>query len=94
LNYLSYFDGSFLKIRNVAIGYNFKSSLLAKLKIEGLRIYASAQQPFIFAPYRQKYKGIDPEAAGTRSNNRENAAQITGDTPSSRLIIFGVNVRF
>ncbi|SFE80749.1 TonB-linked outer membrane protein, SusC/RagA family [Thermoflexibacter ruber] len=91
---LSYFDGSFLKIRNIAIGYNFKSSVLSKLKIEGLRIYASAQQPFIFAPYRQKYKGIDPEAAGIRSNNRENAAELAGDTPSSRLIIFGVNVRF
>jgi TonB-linked SusC/RagA family outer membrane protein len=91
---LSFFDGSFVKIRNIAVGYNFKSSLLTKWGVESLRLYASAQQPFIFAPYRQKHKGIDPEVAGTRANNRENAAQIGGDTPSSSLLLFGVNVRF
>lgn len=91
---LTYFDGSFLKIRNVAIGYNLPTSWLSKFKIQSLRFYASAQQPFIFAPYRQKYKGIDPEIAGTRNNNRENAAQIGGDTPSSSLWIFGLNIKF
>ncbi len=91
---LTYFDGSFFKIRNVSIGYNLPASWLSRFKIQSLRFYASAQQPLIIAPYRQKYKGIDPEVAGTRNNNRENAAQIEGDTPSSSLWIFGLNIKF
>jgi hypothetical protein len=91
---LSYFDGSYIKIRNISIGYSFPVSMLSKLKIESLRLYASVQQPFIIASYRQQYKGIDPEIAGTRANSRENAAQVGGDTPSSRLLTIGINVKF
>lgn len=81
---MSYFDGSFVKIRNITLGYTFTSELARKLKLQSLRFYLSAQQPFIFAPYRQKYKGIDPEEVG----------EVTADTPSSRLLLFGLNARF
>lgn len=81
---LSYFDGSFVKVRNITLGYNFPSKLMSKLKTNSLRVYLSAQQPFIFAPYRQKSKGIDPE----------NITQVGADTPASRLILFGINAAF
>ncbi len=91
---MSYFDGSFVKIRNISLGYNFPEGVAKKLKMQSLRVYVSAQQPFIFAPYRQKYKGIDPEMARTPSNNRERTAEINADTPASRLILFGINTKF
>lgn len=81
---MSYFDGSFIKVRNITLGYTIPGKLLNKMKINSLRVYASAQQPFIFAPYRQKYKGIDPE----------NVTEVTASTPSNRLILFGINASF
>ena len=42
---LLYFDGSFVKIRNINFGYTFPNSLTKKLNIESLRLYSSIQQP-------------------------------------------------
>ncbi|MBC6988754.1 SusC/RagA family TonB-linked outer membrane protein [Hymenobacter sp. BT491] len=82
---LQYFDGTFVKVRNINFGYNFSPGFVESLKITGLRVYASIQQPFIFAQYRSKYKGIDPETSDV-----VNANQI----PSVRQITFGVNAKF
>ena len=40
---LGYKDGSFLKIRNISLGYTFPKSVTDKMKINGLRIYAQVQ---------------------------------------------------
>ncbi|GAC1382526.1 MAG: TonB-dependent receptor [Ginsengibacter sp.] len=81
---LTYFDGSFIKIRNITLGYTFSNQLISKIKASSLRIYVAAQQPLILAPYRQKYKGIDPEGI----------TEVNGNTPSSRLVLVGLNVTF
>lgn len=92
---LSYFDGSFVKVRNISLGYNFPTGIANALKMQSLRIYASAQQPFIFASYRQRYKGIDPEIArNPDSRNRERTAEVSADTPANRLILVGINAKF
>ena len=78
---LQYFDGSFIKIRNINIGYNLPERFVNKIGIKGLRFYASAQQPLIFAPYRQKEKGIDPEYP-------------TANTPATSMFSFGFNAKF
>ncbi|MFC0773080.1 SusC/RagA family TonB-linked outer membrane protein [Terrimonas alba] len=78
---LQYFDGSFIKIRNINIGYNLPERFVNKIGIKGLRFYASAQQPLIFAPYRQKEKGIDPEYP-------------TANTPATSMYSFGFNAKF
>jgi len=82
---LRYFDGSFVKVRNINFGYNFAPAVVSKMKLSGLRLYTSIQQPFIFASYRSKYKGIDPETTDV-----VNADQ----TPSVRQFTFGVNAKF
>ncbi len=82
---LQYFDGTFVKVRNINVGYNFPASIVKKLKMSGLRVYASIQQPFIFAKYRSKYKGIDPETTDLVNENQ---------TPSVRQITFGINAKF
>ena len=82
---LQYFDGSFVKVRNINFGYNFSPTAVQKLKISGLRVYTSIQQPFIFATFRSKYKGVDPETADVVSANQ---------IPSVRQITFGINAKF
>ncbi len=78
---IRYFDGSFVKIRNINFGYSIPESSLRKIRFQSLRIYLSAQQPLIFAPYRQKEKGIDPE-------------NTSASTPASAIYSFGFNAKF
>lgn len=58
---LSYMDGSFTKVRNINLGYNFSQKTAQKLKMQSIRVYVSAQNPFVFSPYTSKFNGIDPE---------------------------------
>jgi TonB-linked SusC/RagA family outer membrane protein len=88
---MSYFDGSFVKVRNISLGYNFPSTLANKMKLQSLRIYASAQNPFMFTNFT---KGIDPERVRTPNNNIEQTAEVGIDTPSTRIILMGLNVKF
>ncbi|MXV52274.1 SusC/RagA family TonB-linked outer membrane protein [Pedobacter sp. HMF7647] len=92
---LTYYDGSFLKVRNMQLGYSLPKKVIDKIKIQSLRVYASAQQPFIlFSSYRDKYHGIDPEFAVGPSNGREQSTSISVDAPPTRTFIFGVNASF
>ena len=84
---LTYFDGTFLKLRNINFGYTFSPILAKKLGMESLRIYSSIQQPFIWSEYRSKYNGVDPETTGL-------AAGGTGVTPATSVYTLGLNVRF
>ena len=52
-------DGSFLRLRNLELGYSFKSNLLKKLRVEKLRIYVGGQNFLTFT----KMKHFDPERA-------------------------------
>jgi hypothetical protein len=105
---LTYHDGSFIKIRTIDLGYNFSSNLLSKAGIQSLRVYASAQNPFIlWSPLVRDDLGLDPEGNGTNANNAAVGTQGGGATavptrailvgagvPPTRQIIFGVNLKF
>jgi len=80
-----YFDGSFLKIRSLSLGYTIPSTMAKTMKMHSLRVYATARDPFIlFSPYRNIYHGIDPESSGT----------LSVDTPASWSMVFGLNISF
>lgn len=88
-NTLAYFNGSYTKIRTMTLGYNFSpsSSWMQKAGISRLRVYVTAQNPFVlFSPYH-KETGMDPEP---NSFGNENQA-VTNDF-QSRLPIVGTNV--
>lgn len=103
---LSYFDGSFLKIRTITLGHDFNQSLVKNPNIR-LRMYFTVQNPFVmFSPYH-KESGLDPETnsfandnvastGGISSNpNLLNRLLIVGfNTPSTRNYILGVNLTF
>ncbi|WP_431209380.1 SusC/RagA family TonB-linked outer membrane protein [Puia sp. P3] len=80
-----YFDGSFLKIRSMTLGYTVPASFVKAMGLRSVRFYATAKDPFIFfSPYRNKYHGIDPETAGT----------LNLDTPASWSMLFGLTIGF
>jgi len=84
---VSLFDGSFLKVRNINLGYNFDARTAGKLKMSSLRIYSSIQQPFLFSSFVSKYKGVDPETDISQTLDG-------GGNPSTYTVSFGVSARF
>ncbi|SER25569.1 TonB-linked outer membrane protein, SusC/RagA family [Pedobacter rhizosphaerae] len=75
-------NGSYLRIRNVTLGYSLPKSLTEKLKTAGLRIYATANNLFTIT----KYSGFDPEI-GMDNNGLD-----VGRYPQARSFILGINV--
>ncbi|CAM4327151.1 TonB-dependent receptor [Cytophagaceae bacterium 50C-KIRBA] len=91
---LTYFEGSFFKIRNINIGYNIPDAVAKKWKMESIRVYASIQQPLILAEYRQKYKGIDPETYVDGEQGVGGGEVNTSVSPATSVLTFGVNLKF
>jgi TonB-linked SusC/RagA family outer membrane protein len=88
---LGYFDGSFVKIRTISLGYNIPQSYLKRFGVRGAKVYTTVEDPFIlFSPFVNRHGGIDPEAAGSAGS--PSVATLNLDTPSNWSIIFGVNI--
>ncbi len=96
---LGYFDGSYLKIRNMTLGYDFNYSLLKKSGVN-MRMYFTVQNPFVAFSEFNKEMGLDPE---TNSYGNENIATggynrriltVGFNAPSTRNYVFGLNLTF
>jgi TonB-dependent starch-binding outer membrane protein SusC len=81
-------DGSFIRGRNLVLGYNFSSELIKKIHLDNLRLYASVQNLFLIT----NYTGYDPETS-TRSETYGQGI-INFDYPKPRVFTFGLNVGF
>jgi len=73
-------NASFFRMKNIELGYNFNTSLLSKIKISGLRLYASAFNLFTIS----KVKDYDPEGSSESGQFY----------PQQRIINIGANVKF
>ena len=85
-------DGSYLRLNNLALGYNFdtRSMKMGKL-ISGLRFSVTAQNLFVIT----NYNGYDPEVNADRTINGVSSYGIDMlSYPKARSIIFGLNVNF
>lgn len=76
-----YIDGSYVKLRNLTLGYTLPYRLMSKMKLTKARIYATASNPYIYTV--SKYlKNYDPELGGS------------DEFPLAKQLVFGVNVSF
>ena len=73
-----YEEGSFIKIRNITAGYTFGQRYVSRLGAETIRIYGTAQDPFLFT----KSKTLDPEG------------RWDAGAPSYRSLLVGATVGF
>jgi TonB-linked SusC/RagA family outer membrane protein len=90
---LFYYDGTFIKLRNINFGYTFSKGIAKKIGAESVRFYSSIQQPRIWSSYLSKYNGVDPEAAITPNPTGLTAVD-AGVTPSTTVTTFGLNIKF
>ena len=85
-------DASYLRAKNIQVGYTFPAGKLKKYGLNKLRGYISGQNAFTLT----KYSGIDPALSSfnTRGNTDQWAGNDFGNYPTSRTFMFGVNVGF
>jgi hypothetical protein len=102
---LGYYDASFVKVRSINFGYTVPQKYISKIRIKALRVYFTAQNPFLlYAPYVTKWNGVDPEPTGTgtiggvgtpdnlRTTGNNPALVIGPSTPPTRSFLFGINI--
>ncbi|MDD4190627.1 MAG: SusC/RagA family TonB-linked outer membrane protein, partial [Mangrovibacterium sp.] len=82
-------DGSFLRLNNVTLGYSLPEKILSKLKINSLRVYATAYNLWTWT----KYTGYDPEVDTRRSTPLTPGVDWCA-YPRSRSFNLGLNVEF
>jgi TonB-linked SusC/RagA family outer membrane protein len=103
---LGYYDGTFVKIRSINLGYQLPSNLISKAGLSSARVYLTATNPFIvYSPFVRDGYGIDPEGTGTGTTlgptGGGNATPTNGraiivglNTPPTREFILGLNLKF
>ena len=77
-------DGSFIKIKNLQLGYTFPASATKKI-LSRLRIYAQVKNAFVFT----KYTGFDPEISGGILDSGIDR----GAYPQARTFAFGIDIK-
>ena len=84
----SYFmeDGSYIRMKNLTLGYTLPESITSRVKIDRLRIYAQATNLFTIT----KYTGLDPEIGGDDRGFGFDA----GVYPTVKQYLIGVNLNF
>lgn len=74
-------DASFIKIKNITLGYTLPENISRNIKLSKLRVYATVHNPVIFTR-SHLLKGMDPETGASDS------------FPLYRQMVFGVNMSF
>jgi TonB-linked SusC/RagA family outer membrane protein len=82
-------DGSYLRIKDVSLSYNFRGGILNKLGVTRLQPYFTAHNLLTFT----KYKGMDPEVNQWGGNGAVQGID-WGTYPHSKSYVFGINIEF
>ncbi len=83
-------SADYFSLRNVNLGYNFSNDVIDRIGLDGLRLYATAQNLIYITA--DDYHGFNPEHVDG-SNPRAYGSQRAG-TPIFKTVTFGVNIDF
>jgi len=82
-------DGSYLRLKNITLGYSLPASLATKIGMTGARVYISGQNIFTVTDYT----GLDPELTGTASNTLTQGIEFY-TMPQPRTFLAGLSFNF
>ncbi len=77
-------DGDYLRINNITLGYTLRDVIE---EISSIRIYATAQNPFLFTDY----SGFTPELLGSGAPNGSSGIELSA-YPNTKTFLFGINI--
>ncbi|MFA9390839.1 MAG: SusC/RagA family TonB-linked outer membrane protein [Prolixibacteraceae bacterium] len=84
------FDGDYLRLKNLTLGYTLPRAITSKIGISKLRVYLNASNVFTLTGY----KGTDPEIGQVVASDPSTYGVDRGLYPASRVFTTGVNVTF
>jgi len=85
-------DGSYLRLKNITLGYTLPEKITTKFKLQKFRVYTVIQNPLTFT----NYSGFDPEI-GTNVTTNWQGPEFgidRGVYPQAKSIVFGLNLEF
>jgi len=82
-------DASYVRVKNITLGYTLPSNLLEKYGISRVKVYGSATNMFTIT----KYTGYDPEVSSFNDNDAQIGIDL-GTYPTAKTITFGINLTF
>lgn len=82
-------SGSFLRLRNVTLGYNLPDALAKRFTLQSARLYLTAQNLFTFT----KYPGFNPEPSQYGASVYQPGAD-QGSYPLAKSMMVGINIGF
>lgn len=80
-------DGSYIRLKNVQLGYNFSPALLKRVRLSSVKVYVSGQNLLT----KTKYSGYDPEVSRFGQDNLSQGIDY-GSYPSSKIFLAGINI--
>lgn len=81
-------NGSYFRMKNISIGYNFKQKCLTNLGVEKLRLFATGSNLITITGY----SGLDPDFKG--ANSVWNSGTDSFAYPNTRSVMFGLDLTF
>ena len=81
-------DGSYLRIRNITLGYQLPAALIRRVGMSSVRIYATAQNPFTFT----RYIGYNPEVSSYHTALTPGTDYF--NYPLAKIYSAGINITF
>ena len=81
-------NGSYFRMKNISIGYNFKQKWLTNLGVEKLRLFATGSNLITITGY----SGLDPDFKG--ANSVWNSGTDSFAYPNTRSVMFGLDLTF
>ena len=81
-------DGSYLRMKNISLGYSVPASIASKVGMSRLRFYVSSQNLFTIT----NYTGLDPESTVDSSSTVSGTDLAV--MPQPRVFMGGVNITF
>ena len=82
-------DASFIRLKNITLGYTFSKRVLSKAKITAARIYISGSNLITWT----HYTGYDPEV-NTNGQNSISSGIDRGNYPTAKSILGGISLSF
>lgn len=83
-------DGTFIKLRNVTLAYNFGKNIISRTPFSSASLVVTGRNLFIYRPH---FTGSDPESSSFGSSNGSQGLY-SYSTPTSRTINFGLKLTF
>ena len=83
------YDGSYIRLKSITLGYNLPKSISSKFKVNKFRVYVTGQNLFT----KTKYPGFDPEVNYYDANSSRQGVDV-GGYPVAKTFIGGLSLTF